>query len=494
MIESFCEELLEDKEVRSNLIALRQQIKSAETEQTALAQWEAEHGKLKAYLRHEDAKVRKNAALLLGETKSQPALDVLWEAYQNEQTRFVKSAYLTALEALDCSPYQKQLQETYDRLCAAKPQEDEKKHIQEEIKVLQRMIRKSGAQKKHPFEGYHSEAEVLLVTNPGYREVTASQIRQGKTALVPMGVRVKTRDISELLSIRTYRELLFCLPLKKRMEADEKAVAKTLCDADLLPLLERLHTGAAPFYFRLEVKSNMEEKHRRAFIHKLAAAIEEQSQRRLINSADDYEIEIRLTASVDGRLYPYIKLFTIPMNRFAYRKYWVASSMQPSTAALLMRLAASYLKKDAQVLDPFCGVGTMLIERNLLVAAGDLYGTDIFGEAIVKARENAAAAGMEIHFINRNMFDFTHRYLFDEIVADMPPRGAKSKEQQDVFYADFFEKASELLKRDSVIVMYSNESGFTKKQLRLREDFCLINEYCIREKSGYYLFIIGFKG
>ena len=136
----------------------------------------------------------------------------------------------------------------------------------------------------------------------------------------------------------------------------------------------------------------------------------------------------------------------------------------------------------------------MLVERDLLVPAGDMYGTDIFGEAITGARENAKAAGMNINYIHRDAFDFTHKYLFDEIVTDMPDRGKKTREEQDRFYGQFFEKAAELLKAGGVMVMYSDENGFVKKHLRLRSDFYLRKEYCIREKEGYYLFIIGFKG
>ena len=494
MVESFCEELLDNKNVRSNLIAMKQQLKADETEREVVANWEIEHNKLVEYLQHEDAKVRKNAALLLGEIGALTGLDELWTAYSKEQTLFVKSAYLLAMEKMDCDRYSDQLQETYQKLCTMEVKEEEKKHYQEEIKVLERILRKLEGSKKHCFEGYDHEVDVLLITNSKYREVTASQIRNGKTTLVPAGVKVKTTDIRELLAIRTYRELLFLFESVRHIAPEPERIADALCNSNLLQLLEELHKSPAPFYFRLNIRNQMEEKNRGAFIRKVAAAIEEKSGRMLINSADDYEVEIRLNASADGTLFPCVKLFTLPMKRFAYRKNAIAASIHPSTAALLMQLAQPYLKEKALVLDPFCGVGTMLLERDFLIQAGEMYGTDTFGEAILKARENAIAAGRNINFINRNIFDFKHRYLFDEIVTNMPVRVSNFKEEQDRFYARFFEKASQLLKQDGIVIMYSNESGFVKKQLRLRNDFSLKNEYCIREKSGYYLFIIRFKG
>ena len=138
-------------------------------------------------------------------------------------------------------------------------------------------------------------------------------------------------------------------------------------------------------------------------------------------------------------------------------------SIHPATAAMLMYLAKPYLKENAQILDPCCGVGTMLIERDILVPAREKYGIDIFGDAIDMARENAALAGEKINFIHRDYFDFKHDYKFDEIVTNMPVKGKKAKEDMDAFYARFFEKSKSLLAEDGIIIMYSNEVGFVKK-------------------------------
>lgn len=80
----------------------------------------------------------------------------------------------------------------------------------------------------------------------------------------------------------------------------------------------------------------------------------------------------------------------------------VAASIHPSLAAMLVSLAKPYLKENAQILDPFCGVGTMLIERDIAQPAREKYGIDIFGPAIEGARENASLAGEKINFIHRD--------------------------------------------------------------------------------------------
>ena len=67
-----------------------------------------------------------------------------------------------------------------------------------------------------------------------------------------------------------------------------------------------------------------------------------------------------------------------------------------------MEIAKPYLKEDAQIMDPFCGVGTMLVERDRKVPAREVYGTDIFGDAIEMARVNTELAGRKFNYIHRD--------------------------------------------------------------------------------------------
>ena len=161
--------------------------------------------------------------------------------------------------------------------------------------------------------------------------------------------------------------------------------AELLWHSDLYAFLTECHEGDAPFFFRLEVKSA---ETKTEFVKKLGASLEKKSDWKLANSTTDYEIEIRLIEAKDGSFVPFLKLYSMKMKRFAYRKNAIAMSIHPATAAMLMYLAKPYLKEDAQILDPCCGVGTMLIERDILVPAREKYGIDIFGDALDMAREN----------------------------------------------------------------------------------------------------------
>ena len=79
------------------------------------------------------------------------------------------------------------------------------------------------------------------------------------------------------------------------------------------------------------------------------------------------------------------------------------------------------------------------------------------------------------------------------IVTDLPA-GNLTKPELDVLYRRFFEKSAGLLKADGILVLYSNEQGFIRKQLRIRSDYRLLAEQCIREKDQFYLFVIQYKG
>ena len=75
----------------------------------------------------------------------------------------------------------------------------------------------------------------------------------------------------------------------------------------------------------------------------------------------------------------------------------------------------------------------------------------------------------------------------------MPVRGRMTKEELDYLYKSFFDKALEILQREAVIIMYTQELGFVKKQIRLHTQLHLLQETCMQTKTGFYLLVIGVK-
>ncbi len=450
---------------------------------------------LEALLSHEDAKVRKNAALLLGELGAQESLGALFDAYKTEQTRFVKSAYVQAFKGLDVTEYLDALRQRYEDLLAYRPDPEEQKHVAEERDLLWQLLSENGATKKHTFSGWNRINDVIFTTESALRQPLQKQLaslsrEEVRTALHPFGVRVRTKELSRLCRLHTYRELLFTLRIKGTIRGSAEELSQALLEGGLVTLLEQTHSEEAPFYFRIEVRGMEDPATKISLAKELAQALEGGSGGKLLNSTTDYEVEVRLTRTKDGSFYPCLKLYTIADERFAWRKQTIAASMHPSLAAALIELSRPYLSEQAVVLDAFCGVGTFVIERNLRMKAYDNYAVDLYGQAIVGARENAAAAGVTCNFITKDFTQFTSKHSMTEIFADLPRRGKKTREELDALYSSSFKKFAELLNLHGHLFLYATEEGFVKKNLRLSRELSLIQETKIRPREEGVFYII----
>ena len=206
-------------------------------------------------------------------------------------------------------------------------------------------------------------------------------------------------------------------------------------------------------------------------------------------------MELRLIEGKNGGFVPLLKLFTLKDGRFSYRKESYAAAMAPVQAALLMELARPWFVEGAQVLDPFCGVGTLLVERVKAGSADPLYGLDINEEAVLKARVNAEAAGITIHYINRDVRDFRHEYLFDEIISDLPLTGrSRNLLELKELYQAFFARVPELLKKGGRLFLYTSEENAFHSAFRESNGLKLLKSFLIQEKTGSRLYILEYEG
>ena len=475
MLRETYEQIKSGVEVRKNLINLKQELKQSDKKMAFLYYLAGDYTTFYRLIEDEDAKVRKNVALIMGELGVQSFLKVLFYAYETEEKLFVKADYLTAMSKLDYREIISELKERLEFLISGEFEETSLKHINEEKRILTNMILNMEGIQKHTFTGYEVLSDIILLTNRDHTEVTLNQIKNGNAKTFNAGVVVRTKDLREILAIRTYSEMLFRVKGMLTVEANVEEIADTVCNGEFLKFLQDRHQGNIPYYFRIEMKSKRPLSEKSQFIKKLSMAIEEKSERKLVNSASNYEVELRLIENKEGKFNVLVKLYSIPDKRFLYRKHAVAASIQPVQAALIAELAKDYLKEGAQVLDPFCGVGTMLIERDKVAKATPMYGIDSFGEAIDKAIDNAKSADVVINFINRDFFDFKHEYLFDEIFTNMPTRGnKKSEEEMKLLYAKFFNKALEVLKNEAIIVMYTRDKKIAQNQISLHAEYSLL--------------------
>ena len=501
MWEKSYRELEENIRPRENLSLLRREAKAPDVRRT-LAKSAGCEELLTGFLQSDEPKVRKNAALLLGDLGLMQAAGPLYDAYRAEETLFVRSAYLTALGQLDASAYLEELKARRDFLASCEAKEEDKKHIAEELRELENVIAGIEGVGHHTFAGFSESHEFLLAVSQELRGVTLAGVNdlpasiRRTASMHPLGVLVCAKELRTVASLRTYRELLFPIHIKRQYAGatEPERLAEAVWHSDMPGILAEMCREETPFYFRLEMRSLMEPDEKGRFARRFADTLTRVSGRGYINSTSDYELEIRLIGKKEGGYAAFFRLPGLMPARFSYRKHSIASSMHPAMAAAVIELAKPYLKKEAQILDPFCGVGTLLVERSRKMPVREAYGIDIFGDAVHMARENAAAAGERINFINRDYFTFRHEYVFDEIITDMPVRQNTPKEEIDTLYRRFFEKSRELLAPGAVIFMCSGEEGFVKKYLRLSQDYNLLEEHCLRRKDRFGMFVIRYKG
>lgn len=494
MIRETWEMILQNQDVRQNLSKLRKDVKDGGERRQLLSLLSGTEEQLVKLLNHEDPKTRKNTALLMGDLGKQEYLKALYEAYEAEEQRFIRSAYLQAIKNLDYREYEEAFKEHLEQLSKAELNQDSQKHIMEEIRELTALIVKLEGVPAHHFQKLQGSYDIILLTNRNFPEITLQELKykepKAQAKAFGAGVRARVTNLNWVSDIRTYQELFFIVKGMATCPMDAEKAAEVIVESDLLSFLNQGHKGKPPYYFRIELKGKMDLGQKSTFLKKLSGQIEQLSKRQLINTTSHYELELRLVENKSKNYNVLLKLMTLRDDRFAYRKEVVPSSIRPTNAALTVSLVKRYMKENGQILDPFCGVGTMLIERQKSVKASTVYGIDRLEEAIEKARGNTKAAGQIVHYINRDFFDFTHEYLFDEIITDMPFKMGKTEDNDLVdLYKMFFGKAKTCLKEDGILILYSHNLEYIKENA-LRNGFKLLELFEISRIEGTYVVVL----
>lgn len=481
-------------------------------------------------LTHEDAKTRKNAALVLQTIAEEYGLDIfgddqvedpaasdeaptasdlpsaevasyLYAAYKAEETMFVRSAYLEALKCFDCEPYRAELMERLTFLKEESWAEGDLKHVREERHAIESLFEASASEMKSEFKGLDREMGILLVIDEAVREAAQTELGAG-ARVVPGGVRLTTSSWKKVQSCRLYKEALFPVPLRKGSQITISNIGSLVADSKLIPMVDELlkatgdstqtgsageNAGAREHPFRMEIRSSSDEDRSGTALKRAAAELEEVSKGRLRNSKTAYEFTLVLMAKRDGSLSPYIKLPDNTDHRFDYRKNSEATSMSAVMAAEAVQMIRPYLKDGAQVIDPFAGVGTLLIERAKAVPHGDLYATDIYGHAVIGGRENADLADVNISYINRDFFDFKHDYPFDEVITEFPDLFNKEAEEKEEFFRNFFQSAMEVTADKAMLFLISAEDKAMHKHIRLNPELRIVSEIEFRGHEKIYV-------
>lgn len=400
-----------------------------------------------------DDKARKTAYVLIGLCAPDACADKLVQALKDEKTRFVRPSIILAL-GNTLSP------EKYLSSYVIEP--GKPKHMNEERDALKKALGKAAASQT-----------IKKLSLPDWCAVTFISKDALTAEMDGLGLPFRESSLSSLLDVKTadldrlrcYEQALYDLGKMGEYERAAKALDAFGCRG----YRYRVEAGAIP------------SEHRRDTIQAVSEGLARFGYE---DNPSGYAFEIRLLHNRMAAIFP-------GDTRFEYRKQAIPASINPVTAASIMRLCRPYMRADARVLDPFCGSGTMLIERGLILQTQTLVGVDISPFAIRAACENRKASGQKIALIHGDALQFGAS-RFDEIVSNMPFGIRVSKHaENERLYAMFAGRLKSLLEDGGYAFLYTLEKKLLRDSVRNNSSLKIINEV-IMESGGLSpsLFII----
>ncbi len=416
-----------------------------------------------------DAKLRKNTARLMGALKDEKYVPQLIKSLDDEYMRFVRPSMILAIGACG-GDEAKAFLETY--LIEPARDENEVAHCNEEKRALATALKNLTKMPKHEFTALDREYEFELRAPDRLVGSLLYDLEEADfEGYTHKGnsVFIKTDDIEKLYTLRSMQTLL--MPIVKGVEKVGTAEL-LLCTRFIRDFFEGCCKGEPPYGYRIEIKGETGKKSDR--IYELTSVIDSDKVK---NSFSDYEIELVFEPSAKGKTNIYARPTLIHDGRFDYREQSLPASIHPTTAAAVLRYAMEHMKVNARVLDPCCGSGTLLIEREKLAPAANLTGVDIAHKAIDIARVNAEKAESRAKFICNDMLRFEAKRPYDEVIANLPfGNRVGTHANNERLYAGLLDKLPTWLNENGVAILYTMEFTLLKKLIRERPYLDLVTE------------------
>ncbi|MCR4715865.1 MAG: methyltransferase [Lachnospiraceae bacterium] len=480
------EDIKAGREIRQSLIEIKDIIKEAKDEaySTLLNMSDKDTSFITELLKDEDAKVRKNTVQIIGLAKMNEYVDTLYECYLKEDTLFVRPEYIKALNQLDCDKYLDQLIDNANKLAARTDSGVDEKHVAAELRELFALINSHGRGEDHRFNyDLSGNSTMILTTLPGKEQYLQAAIDRvvsdGKTKLVRSGVKIESNQYEELAKVRCYKEFMFVPDGMSKLNGQASDMAKRLIDKGLVEYLSERLLGDGLFRFYVSVKGRLSVESKAKLTKDFAREIERLSNHRLVNSPSNYEVTLQLVGSskVEGQYSLYLIFKGLGEGRFDYRTTSYPTSMKPYIAALICEIISKRTGKCKQVLDPFCGVGTLLVERAFREEHKVLTGVDIYGEAIWAASKMRDKLKMDIQYIDKDMNAFAADYIYDLILTDLPVSSPKlNGKEVRLLYERFLNKAYDWMSNEGYLAVYTGEVGIFREVLRRHKRYTILEE------------------
>ena len=428
-----------------------------------------------------DPKVRKNSAVVLGDLRVSHSVEALIQALNGEEMDWVKPSLVLALGAIGSDRAVEFLSQ-YSPVAEA-----------EQDALLRALDHTAKVTSSWKFLGnLPGSLPVELRTYRGLEAVLEQEVRE-KLSLEPRSIQdgvvaVETDDLYKVFSLRTLLEILIPRASVKigssGMEEVRDRVSRLFERGDLFEEVLSWHADGGPHIrYRIEIRGKRIKHYmRRLWIRAWVRQIQAVAPR-FINSPSHYDLEIRVTVR-GGEARLLVKPFTIPDERFHYRVRDVPAAIHPVVAAGLIRLLPE-LRSEARVLDPFCGSGTILVERGLAGGCEEQVGIDVSQRAVEAAECNVAASGLEgVRIVKDDVRNLSAYGRFDEIITNMPFGIRVGSHATNVkLYREFFDAVPHALTVKGLLVLYTQEIQLTQGLFKRSRNLKL-SKVCRIEAGG----------
>jgi 23S rRNA G2445 N2-methylase RlmL len=316
------------------------------------------------------------------------------------------------------------------------------------------------------------------MTMPGLETLAFSEIRaqqpDAEQVKFARGVALFRSSASPaaLLELRTTEDVFFALVRISGLQHGRDALRvlhSATLHADLDAALiawQRAHHGRQPKTWRVVSQMNGSYDFRRVDAGEaVTSALRRRIPRGMYLVDDDADLEFWLWLG-GGVALVGVRLSDATMRHRHYKREHLPASLRPTVAAAMGWLARP-TPQDV-VLDPFCGAGTLLIERALLTEYNELLGGDIREEAVAMARRNARNASIDAHI---RIWDARSLPLdqasVTRILTNLPfGKQIGSREQNKSLYAAVLREFGRILSSDGILVSLTSEDRLWDTLLR----------------------------
>jgi len=165
-----------------------------------------------------------------------------------------------------------------------------------------------------------------------------------------------------------------------------------------------------------------------------------------------------------------------------YRRCTLTSSLNPAIAYAMNYLVG--LDAKDRILDPCCGSGTLLIERQLLKPTICI-GVDIDPRALDCARQNIESAGVEIELKHGDIMGkkFPNGY-FTKIISNLPYGIHTGSRKENIqLYRFLADRAINWLKVGGKAILITNAKSILKNSFEFNPSWKLLSETSVQVRG-----------